>query len=196
LAILLRQNIELTNVPVGTCRVLFDRVDFGNFLVHPLMTAAAATAVQVGWGRSSYAAPGVKQQAESEQGSRPAAGQHWRTHHQLICLRTHEQTSCLLLQGKPFVFEAPSVRISPPSPTAAGGALEFTGTWRGDGQRYQVRLLPVAQGAAMGRGVQAHAVPLSIGGRASECWRRLLVRDVLRLTNPTPGMLTRQQRCE
>lgn len=72
------------------------------------------------------------------------------------------------------MFEAPSVRISPPSPTAAGGALEFTGTWRGDGQRYQVRLLPVAQGAAMGRGVQAHAVPLSIGGRASECRLRLV----------------------
>jgi hypothetical protein len=46
-AIIFRQNIELTNVPVGTCRVVFDRVDFGNFLVHPLMTAAAATAVQV-----------------------------------------------------------------------------------------------------------------------------------------------------
>lgn len=46
-AVLLRQNIELTNVPVGTCRVVFDRIDFGNFLVHPLMTAAAAEAVQV-----------------------------------------------------------------------------------------------------------------------------------------------------
>jgi hypothetical protein len=47
-AILLRQNIELTNVPVGTCRVVFDRVDFGHFLVHPLMTQAGAAAVQVG----------------------------------------------------------------------------------------------------------------------------------------------------
>lgn len=61
LAILLRQNIELTNVPVGTCRVMFDRVDFGNFLVHPLMTAAAATAVQVGWGSSYARGAGVKQ---------------------------------------------------------------------------------------------------------------------------------------
>lgn len=97
--------------------------------------------------------------------------QTWRRQqekaHHLIQLRTHQ--TLRLLQDKPFAFEAPSVRISPPSPTAAGGALEFTGTWRGDGQRYQVRLLPVAQGAAMGRGVQAHAVPLSIGGRASEC---------------------------
>jgi len=47
-AIVLRRSIELTNVPVGTARVVFNRIDFGNFLVHPLMTAAAAAAVQVG----------------------------------------------------------------------------------------------------------------------------------------------------
>lgn len=73
-------------------------------------------------------------------------------------------------QGHAFAFDQSSVRITPPSPTARGGVIEFTGTWRGDGQRYQIRLLPVAQGAATGRGVQAHAVPLSIGGRASECF--------------------------
>jgi len=71
-------------------------------------------------------------------------------------------------QGHAFAFDQSSVRIAAPSPAARGGVVEFTGTWRGDGQRYQIRLLPVPQGAAVGRGVQAHAVPLSIGGRASE----------------------------
>jgi hypothetical protein len=46
--------------------------------------------------------------------------------------------------------------------------VELSGTWRGDGGRYRVRLLPVARGVALGRGVQALAVPLSSGGRASE----------------------------
>jgi hypothetical protein len=32
----------------------------------------------------------------------------------------------------------------------------------------QVRLLPVSGGAAFGKGVQAHAMPLSIGARSSE----------------------------
>lgn len=123
-AIVLRRSIELTNVPVGTARVVFNRIDFGNFLVHPLMTAAAAAAVQ----------------------------------------------------GHAFAFDQSSVRIAAPSPAARGGVVEFTGTWRGDGQRYQIRLLPVPQGAAVGRGVQAHAVPLSIGGRASSA---RIVEDAL-----------------
>jgi hypothetical protein len=116
-AVLLQRRIVLTNVPVGTARVVFDAPDLGNFLVHPLMAAAAATAA--------------------------------------------------------FAFDQHSVRIAPPSVAQPEGAVEFTGTWRSDGQRYSVRLLPVAGGAGgastgRGRGVQAHAVPLSSGARASE----------------------------
>ncbi|KAF8054989.1 Serp2 [Scenedesmus sp. PABB004] len=117
-AVLLKQQIALTNRPVGTAHVVFTAPDFGNFLCHPLMTAAAQACVQ----------------------------------------------------GHAFVFEAPSVRIIAPSRAAPAGVIEFAGTWRGDGQRYQVSLLPVPGGAALGalgRGVQAHAVPLSIGARAS-----------------------------
>ena len=55
-----------------------------------------------------------------------------------------------------------------PSSSKPAGAIEFTGTWRGDGQRYRIELQPVVGGAAMGRGVQAHAVPLGIGGRTSK----------------------------
>lgn len=52
-AVLLRQQIQLTNVPVGTAHVVFSSQDFGNFLVHPLMTEAVKTAVQVS-GHCSY----------------------------------------------------------------------------------------------------------------------------------------------
>lgn len=114
LALLLRQNIELVNVPVGTCRVLFDPSDFGHFLVHPLLVAAAARAVQ----------------------------------------------------GHAFAFDGSAVRISAPSPAAPGGVVECSGTWRGDGGRFIVRLLPRT---GMGQGVQVHAIPTSSGGRASEC---------------------------
>jgi hypothetical protein len=47
-AVLFKQQIQLTNVPVGTARVVFNASDFGNFLVHPLMTEAAKEAVEVG----------------------------------------------------------------------------------------------------------------------------------------------------
>ena len=47
---LFKQQILLTNVPVGTARVVFNAADFGNFLVHPLMTEAAKEAVEVGRG--------------------------------------------------------------------------------------------------------------------------------------------------
>jgi hypothetical protein len=46
-AVLFKQQIQLTNVPVGTARVVFNAADFGNFLVHPLMTEAAKEAVEV-----------------------------------------------------------------------------------------------------------------------------------------------------
>uniref|UniRef100_A0A383VV08 Uncharacterized protein n=1 Tax=Tetradesmus obliquus TaxID=3088 RepID=A0A383VV08_TETOB len=114
-AVLFKQQILLTNVPVGTARVMFNAADFGNFLVHPLMTEAAKEAVQ----------------------------------------------------GHAFAFDQASVRIQPPSAVPPEGLVEFTGTWRGDGQRYQVRLLPVSGGAVFGKGVQAHAMPLSIGARSS-----------------------------
>eukprot|EP00775_Hariotina_reticulata_P012375 gene12375-12509_t len=116
-AVVLRQQIALTNMPVGTAHVVFNAVDFGNFLVHPLMQEAVQNAVQ----------------------------------------------------GHAFAFDQSSVRIQPPSGAAPEGVIEFTGTWRGDGQRYQVRLLPVSGGiTGTVRGVQACAVPLSIGARTSE----------------------------
>jgi hypothetical protein len=43
------------------------------------------------------------------------------------------------LQGHAFAFDQASVRIQPPSAVPPEGLIEFTGTWRGDGQRYQVR---------------------------------------------------------
>jgi len=46
-AVLLKQQINLTNMPVGTAHVVFNAVDFGNFLVHPLMQEAVQEAVQV-----------------------------------------------------------------------------------------------------------------------------------------------------
>jgi hypothetical protein len=46
--VLLRRQIVLTNVPTGTARVVFSEADLGNFLVHPLVKAAAKTAVKVG----------------------------------------------------------------------------------------------------------------------------------------------------
>lgn len=129
-AVLLQRRIVLTNVPVGTARVVFDAPDLGNFLVHPLMAAAAATAA--------------------------------------------------------FAFDQHSVRIAPPSVAQPEGAVEFTGTWRSDGQRYSVRLLPVAGGAGgastgRGRGVQAHAVPLSSGARASSA--NIIAADLTSLFN-------------
>eukprot|EP00882_Tetradesmus_deserticola_P011787 GHRQ01012473.1.p1 GENE.GHRQ01012473.1~~GHRQ01012473.1.p1 ORF type:complete len:218 (+),score=58.84 GHRQ01012473.1:180-833(+) len=114
-AVLFKQQIQLTNTPVGTARVLFSAADFGNFLVHPLMTEAAKQAVQ----------------------------------------------------GHAFAFDQASVRIQPPFAVPPEGAVNFTGTWHGDGLRYQVRLLPVSGGAAVGKGVQAHALPLSTGARST-----------------------------
>lgn len=46
--VLLTRTIVLTNVPTGTMRVVFSEADFGNFLVHPLVTEAAKSAVKVG----------------------------------------------------------------------------------------------------------------------------------------------------
>jgi hypothetical protein len=46
-AILFQQRIVLSNVPVGTSRVVFSAADFGNFLAHPLMQVAAKAAVEV-----------------------------------------------------------------------------------------------------------------------------------------------------
>lgn len=46
-AVVLRQQIVLTNVPIGTGHVVFSADDFGNFLVHPLMGDAVRSAVQV-----------------------------------------------------------------------------------------------------------------------------------------------------
>jgi hypothetical protein len=43
------------------------------------------------------------------------------------------------LQGHAFAFDQASVRIQPPSAVPPEGLIEFTGAWRGDGQRYQVR---------------------------------------------------------
>ncbi len=59
--VLLQRTIVLTNIPTGTARVVFSELDLGNFLVHPLVTEAAKTAVQVrlvvpsggGWLRES-----------------------------------------------------------------------------------------------------------------------------------------------
>ncbi|GBF93742.1 hypothetical protein Rsub_06074 [Raphidocelis subcapitata] len=109
--VLLRGRIVLTNVPTGTARVVFDEVDFGNFLTHPLVTEAAKEAVR----------------------------------------------------GSAFVFDRDSVRLEAPSRERPEGLIFFTGTWRGD----NVELLPVARGAAVGRGVQAHAIALGVGGRSS-----------------------------
>jgi hypothetical protein len=46
-AMLWQQRIVLTNIPVGTARVVFSGRDFGHFLIHPLVVNAAARAVQV-----------------------------------------------------------------------------------------------------------------------------------------------------
>lgn len=46
-AVITQQRIVLRNIPVGTARCVFTADDFGAFLVHPLMKAAAAKAVQV-----------------------------------------------------------------------------------------------------------------------------------------------------
>jgi len=45
--VLLRRQVVLTNIPTGTARVVFSELDLGNFLVHPLVTEAAKTAVKV-----------------------------------------------------------------------------------------------------------------------------------------------------
>lgn len=71
------------------------------------------------------------------------------------------------VQGAPFVFDRDSVRIEPPSKERPEGRILFTGTWRRDNVRYQVELLPVERGVAVGRGVQAHAIALGVGGRSS-----------------------------
>lgn len=42
-ALLLQRQIVLRNQPTGEGRVLFTAEDFGNFLCHSLMTAAATT---------------------------------------------------------------------------------------------------------------------------------------------------------
>lgn len=46
-AIVTKQRILLKSIPRGTAKVVFTAQDFGNFLAHPLMKQAAATAVQV-----------------------------------------------------------------------------------------------------------------------------------------------------
>ncbi|KIY99162.1 Protein YIPF6 [Monoraphidium neglectum] len=112
---LMRREIVLTNVPTGTARVVFSEADLGNFLAHPLVAAAAQTAVQ----------------------------------------------------GAPFVFDRESVRIEAPSRERPEGVIFLSGTWRRDNVRYQVELLPVARGVAVGRGVHAHAIALGIGGRST-----------------------------
>ncbi len=44
-AVIQRQPIVLANMPEGSARVVFSDADFGHFLQHPLMQAAASTAV-------------------------------------------------------------------------------------------------------------------------------------------------------
>lgn len=46
-AIVTRQRILLKSIPRGMAKVLFTARDFGNFLAHPFMKQAAATAVKV-----------------------------------------------------------------------------------------------------------------------------------------------------
>lgn len=46
-AILQQQRIMLQGVPLGEGRIVFTASQFGSFLRHPLMTQAAAAAVQV-----------------------------------------------------------------------------------------------------------------------------------------------------
>ena len=46
-AIVTKQRILLKSVPRGMAKILFTAQDFGNFLAHPFMKQAAATAVQV-----------------------------------------------------------------------------------------------------------------------------------------------------
>lgn len=83
------------------------------------------------------------------------------------------------VKGAPFDFDRASVRLEAPSAARPGGAVYFTGTCRADGGRYQVELLPVARASGGGGGgsglaaagwpgVQAHAIALGVGGRASE----------------------------
>lgn len=122
--VLMRRQVVLTNVPTGTARVVFSEVDLGNFLVHPLVTTAAAAAVK----------------------------------------------------GAAFVFDRESVRLEPPSAERPQGVIYFTGTARADNVRYQVELLPVERGVTVGRGVQAHAIALCVGGRSSSA---TVVEDAL-----------------
>lgn len=104
-AIILRQSIELTNIPVGTARVVFDRVDFGNFLVHPLMTAAAQQAVQVGFVAGfQQAAAGLvdvrcKLVVASVLSSR--ASTHWRLNKQLYVNAPSSDTHALVFVHRP-----------------------------------------------------------------------------------------------
>ena len=60
-AILFQQRIILSNTPVGTSRVVFSAQDFGNFLAHPLMQAAAKEAVQVSRSCFLHGLPPVSQ---------------------------------------------------------------------------------------------------------------------------------------
>lgn len=46
-AVLLKQRILLKSIPRGNAKIVFTARDFGNFLAHPLMRQAAATAIQV-----------------------------------------------------------------------------------------------------------------------------------------------------
>ncbi|GFH26831.1 uncharacterized protein HaLaN_25047, partial [Haematococcus lacustris] len=46
-AVLAEQRIRLRQPPEGSARCLFTAVDFAQFLAHPLLTRAAATAVQL-----------------------------------------------------------------------------------------------------------------------------------------------------
>jgi hypothetical protein len=171
-ALLLRQNVELTNVPVGTLKVVFDAADFGHFLVHPLMNTAVATAVQVRhakWWRVCATCHC------NRDGCQPThrlcitllPGRYRCCTHTYPHATQHNTSLHACAQGHAFVFDPQTVRITAPTPAMPGGEIEFCGTWRRDGGRYRVQLTPVQQGAAVGRGVQAHAVPLSTGGRGS-----------------------------
>jgi hypothetical protein len=76
------------------------------------------------------------------------------------------------LQGHAFAFEAHTVRIQPGSASSPSGVIELRGVWRGDGQAYQVQLLPTAIPAravfpqqAAENGVLVRAVPAGLGAR-------------------------------
>jgi hypothetical protein len=46
--LLWQQRLQLVNMPLGSTAITLTARDLGNFMVHPLMVEAGATAVQVG----------------------------------------------------------------------------------------------------------------------------------------------------